>query len=63
MATGPDALGYLRLPRAVQPSDDLGGVETDEVANLEVRHTVLGDQAADVAHRVTQQLGKGLYVD
>jgi hypothetical protein len=51
------------VARTVQPFDDLRRVETNEVADFQVGHAALGHKAADVAHRVTQELSKGLYVD
>jgi hypothetical protein len=51
------------VARTVQPFDDLGWVEANKVTDLEIGHTALGHKPADVAHRVTQEVRKGLYVD
>lgn len=57
------AVNSPRVARTVQPLNDLRGVEANKVADFEVRHTALGHEAADVAHRVTEEVGKRLYVD
>src|SRR5208282_5286389 len=60
---GPWELADLWLASVVQPGGYLGGVEPHEMTDLEVGDSPLGHQPAHVTHRVTQEVGKGLYVD
>ena len=48
----------LRMARLVQPLGDLGRVEPNQPAYLEVRHPPLGDETADVADRDSELLSE-----
>lgn len=42
----------------VEPAGNLGGVEADELADLQVRDSAFGDEPADVAGGNAELLGK-----
>ena len=46
------------MPSTIEPGSDLGRVESDEPADLQVRHPSFGDEPADVADAHPEPLGE-----